>query len=104
MKTKDEPNKVTAALKVVVTGEFYDDEATEETLRYWVEQDLEDAGFEVDVELLTDHMPKPVIMDMYDNAYCPYCSTKTSIEIGACKLHLGTKYCPYCGERVLWND
>lgn len=104
MKTKYEPNKVTAALKVVVTGEFYDDEATEETLRYWVEQDLEDAGFEVDVELLTDHIPKPVIRDMYDNAYCPYCSTETSIEMGACKLHLGTKYCPYCGERVLWND
>lgn len=50
----DEPNKVTTVLKVVVTGEFYDDDATEETLRYAVEQDLEDAGFDVDVALLKE--------------------------------------------------
>ena len=49
---KDKPNKVTATLKVVVTGEFYDDEATTETLRHCVEQDLEDAGFEVKVSIL----------------------------------------------------
>ena len=49
---KTEPNKVTAVLKVVVTGEFYDDEASEETLRYCVEQDLEDAGFDVDVSVM----------------------------------------------------
>jgi len=49
---KDEPNKVTAVLRVVVTGEFYDDEASEETLRYCVEQDLEDAGFDVDVSVM----------------------------------------------------
>lgn len=48
---KTEPNKVTAVLKVVVTGEFYDDDATEETLRYAVEQALEDAGFDVDVSI-----------------------------------------------------
>lgn len=52
MITKHEPNKVTTTLKVDVTGEFYDDEATEETLRYWVEQTLEDAGFDVDVSLV----------------------------------------------------
>jgi len=51
---KDKPNKVTAELKVVVTGEFYDDESTEETLRYVVEQDLEDAGFDVDVCVLKE--------------------------------------------------
>lgn len=51
---KDKPNKVTATLKVIVTGEFYDDEATEETLRYAVEQDLEDAGFDVDVSMLKE--------------------------------------------------
>lgn len=54
MKVKDKPNKVTTTLKVVVTGEFYDDEASEETLQYCVEQDLEDAGFDVDVELLKE--------------------------------------------------
>lgn len=49
---KDKPIKVSAVLKVKVTGEFYDDEATVETLRYWVEQDLEDAGFDVEVTVL----------------------------------------------------
>ena len=49
MVTKDKPNKVTANLKIVITGEFYDDEASEETLRYYVEQTLEDAGFDVEV-------------------------------------------------------
>lgn len=54
MGMNDKPNKVTTVLKVVVTGEFYDDDATEETLRYSVEQDLEDAGFDVDVALLKE--------------------------------------------------
>lgn len=56
---KNEPNKITATLKVVIAGEFYDDEASEETLRYCVEQDLEDAGFDVDVELLKEQEAKP---------------------------------------------
>ena len=54
MVIKEEPHKVTAALKVIITGEFYGDEASEETLRYFVEQDLEDDGFDVDVEVLKD--------------------------------------------------
>ena len=49
-----EPNKVTAVLRVVATGEFYDNEASEEILRYCVEQDLEDAGFDVDVSVMSD--------------------------------------------------
>jgi len=49
---KDKPNKITSTLKVVVTGEFYDDDSTEETLRYCVEQDLEDAGFDVEVSIM----------------------------------------------------
>lgn len=52
MITIDRPNKVTATLKVVVTGEFYDPDATDETLRYCVEQTLEDSGFDVDVSLM----------------------------------------------------
>lgn len=50
--TKDKPNKVTAILKIIITGEFYDDEASEETLRYCAEQALEDAGFDVDVSVI----------------------------------------------------
>ena len=42
-----EPNRVTAYLKV--TAEFYDPDATPETVRACVEQDLEDAGYEVEV-------------------------------------------------------
>ena len=50
---RDEPNRVRAVLKVTVAADFFDDEATPETLRYCVEQTLEDAGFEeVDVEHL----------------------------------------------------
>lgn len=43
----DRPNKVRAKLIMDIEGEFYDDESTAETLRYCVEQDLEDAGFNV---------------------------------------------------------
>ena len=55
MAAKDKPNKVTATLKIVITGEFYDDEASEETLRYCVEQDLEDAGFDVEVSVMRNN-------------------------------------------------
>lgn len=43
----DKLRKVKAKLIVEVEAEFYDEESTEETLRYCVEQDLEDAGFNV---------------------------------------------------------
>lgn len=41
------PKKVKATLLVEIEGEFYDNESTKETLKYCVEQDLEDAGFNV---------------------------------------------------------
>lgn len=44
---KDKPNKIKARLTVEVEAEFYDDESSEETVRYCVEQDLEDAGLNV---------------------------------------------------------
>lgn len=48
MNTKKEmPNKIKAKLIVEVEADFYDNESSEETLRYCVEQDLEDAGFNV---------------------------------------------------------
>jgi hypothetical protein len=55
MVTKGKPNKVTATLKIVITCEFYDDEASEETLRYCAEQALEDAGFDVDVSVIRNN-------------------------------------------------
>lgn len=47
MGVKEKPNKIRAKLIVEVEAEFYDAESSEETLRYCVEQDLEDAGFNV---------------------------------------------------------
>ena len=44
---KDKPNKIKARLTVEVEAEFYDDESSEETVRYCVEQDLEDAGLNI---------------------------------------------------------
>mgnify|MGYP003199317944 CR=1 FL=1 len=44
---KNKVNKIKAKLIVEVEGKFYDNESSEETLRYCVEQDLEDAGFNV---------------------------------------------------------
>ena len=47
LRIMDKPNKVKAKLIVEVEAEFYDNESSEETLRYCVEQDLEDAGLNV---------------------------------------------------------
>lgn len=71
MITKDKPNKVTTTLKVIITGEFYDDEASEETLRYCVEQDLEDAGFDVDVTsgMQNDLISKSNVLAVYAELY-----------------------------------
>ena len=44
---QDNLNKIKAKLTVEVEAEFYDDESSEETVRYCVEQDLEDAGLDV---------------------------------------------------------
>lgn len=51
MNVMDQPKKVTAILRI--EAEYYDDEATPETVRYCVEQTLEDAGFDVEVVNLT---------------------------------------------------
>lgn len=47
MRVKDKPNRIETTLIVKVAMEFYDDESSKETVRYCVEQDLEDAGVEV---------------------------------------------------------
>ena len=94
---KDEPNKITATLKVVITGEFYDDEASEETLRYCIEQDLEDAGFDVDVSLLKEQEAvEPIRIDGKRNHF---------IKCGNCNYDLmtGFQFCPHCGRKVKWD-
>ena len=47
MYVKEKPNKVRAKLIIDIEAEFYDNESSVETLRYCVEQDLEDNGFNV---------------------------------------------------------
>jgi hypothetical protein len=97
---KNEPNKITATLKVIISGEFYDDEASEEMLRYCVEQDLEDAGFDVDVELLKEREPMPVIITWQNkdckDGNCPSCEREIS-DI----FH--PKCCGYCGQELKWE-
>lgn len=93
------PNKITATMKLVATAEFYDDEATEETLRYCVEQDLEDAGFEVDVSLLKEQEPKRAEWST-GRAHCPSCG-----ELFPKKkdMTLYTRFCSFCGQKVKWE-
>lgn len=104
----DEPNKVTTVLKVVVTGEFYDDDATEETLRYAVEQDLEDAGFDVDVTLLKEQ--KAVVPFYGDESFLDYFSNHTFGRCGHCKAPLPaidglrSKFCWMCGRQLKWDN
>lgn len=59
--------------------------------------DVDDNG------LLKGQEEKNVKMDMHGNAYCPWCSTDETIEMGAMKLHIGTQFCPYCGKAVKWG-
>ena len=90
---KDEPNKITATLKVVVTGELYGDEASEETLRYFVEQDLEDdGGFDVDVELLKEQEPLAVDEGKLNKCVC-------GNEINR---YWHPEYCGFCGKKLEW--
>lgn len=88
--TKYDPNKITATMKLVVAGEFYDDEASEETLRYCIEQDLEDAGFDVDVSLLKEQEPRVLTLDEAVNGNQCYC-----VEF---RYHLGCGWvkCDFC--------
>lgn len=89
---KDEPNKITATLKVVVTGEFYDDEASEETLRYCVEQDLEDAGFDVNVELLKEQETVAVYESEISKCSCG----------NVVNRYFHPQFCAFCGKKLMW--
>lgn len=90
---KYNPNKITATMKLVVTGEFYDDEASEETLRYCIEQDLEDAGFDVDVSLLKEQEPRVLTLDeAVDGNYCYYVEFRYHLDSGWVKCDFDKMY------------
>lgn len=68
-------NRVTAYLKV--TAEFYDPEATPETVRACVEQDLEDAGYEVEVSSFGNWIPvKDRLPPEHDSIFAKVYGTK----------------------------
>lgn len=97
------PNKITAVLKVTATIEIYDDEASEETVRYIIEQVLEDDGFDVDVALLKDQEPKTGkwILDD-DDANCWKCSECGGLQqiIDGTPYENGWYFCPHCGTKL----
>ena len=97
MTIKETPNKITAVLKVTATAEFFDDEATEETVRYAIEQDLEDAGFDVDVALLKEQKAYSPYKTNYDLTHwrCGNCGNKIR--------YLKDSFCPHCGREVNWD-
>lgn len=90
---KYNPNKITATMKLVVTGEFYDDEASEETLRYCIEQDLEDAGFDVDVSMLKEQEPRVLTLDeAVDGNQCYYVEFRYHLDCGWVKCDFDKMY------------
>ena len=106
MTIKETPNKITAVLKVTATAEFFDDEASEETVRYVIEQDLEDAGFDVDVALLKEQEPvKPETVVRTGIREDP---TIQALICGNCHKIMGYvvcyNYCPWCGRKGKWDE
>ena len=100
----EEAKKVTATLKVVATGEFFDNEASEETVRFFVEQYLEDSGFDVEVKLLKEqeerkgnYVPCKVKTPTgkWNGEKCSVCGTK---YIGSAPHQW--KFCPDCGAKM----
>jgi hypothetical protein len=106
MTIKETPNIITAVLKVTATAEFFDDEASEETVRYVIEQCLEDAGFDVDVALLKEQEavePKFVGVNTWTCGECGAALgwedfTQSGLEL------VEYKFCPGCGKAVKWNE
>ena len=98
MTIKETPNKITAVLKVTATAEFFDDEASEETVRYMIEQDLEDAGFDVDVALLKEQEPvKPIHPENADEPWFKCGSYGQWVD------NSQFRFCPWCGKKVKWS-
>ncbi len=104
---KETPNKITAVLKVTATADFFDDEASEETIRYAIEQDLEDAGFDVDVALLKEQDPvKPhynARTNWYECGACHYSMTSGMHCRGELIPAYKANYCAKCGKGVIWK-
>jgi rubrerythrin len=111
MTIKETPNIITAVLKVTASAEFFDDDASEETVRYVIEQCLEDAGFEVEVELLKEQEPVEQKASEWLEDSDPGQEYGTTWACRKCRQSIhrpyiwnpydsGYKYCPHCGAMM----
>lgn len=101
MTVKETPHKITAILKVTATIEFYDDEASEEAVRYTIEHDLEDAGFDVDVALLKKQEPVAPQKHYNKNADLLYACGKCRNDLKP--NNRNARFCWFCGQVVKWD-
>lgn len=86
---------ITAVLKVNITAEFFDPEASEETLRACVEQDLKELYSDVEVSTLKPVRPVNVRWEMgIRGGTCPKCLNWVQRTY---------RYCPFCGQAVKWD-
>lgn len=93
MNVKDKPNNVRGVFEVRASAEFYDDEATVETLRNYIEQLFEDAELDAGVKVLRKQMPLKPVQD--GDALFWRC--------GQCGAPVADLYCPHCGRKVNWD-
>ena len=96
MNVKDRPNTVCGVFEVKASAEFYDDEATVETLRNYIEQLFEDAELDAGVKVLRKQMPLKPVQEMISDAIFWRC--------GQCGAHVTDLYCQHCGRKVKWDD
>lgn len=85
-------NLVRGVFEVRASAEFYDDEATVETLRNYIEQLFEDAELDAGVKVLRKQMPLKPVQD--GDALFWRC--------GQCGAPVADLYCPHCGREVNW--
>lgn len=91
----DKPNTVRGVFEVRASAEFYDDEATVETLRNYIEQLFEDAELDAGVKVLRKQMPLEPVQEMISDAIFWRC--------GQCGALVTDIYCPHCGRKVNWD-
>lgn len=95
MDVMDKLYTVSGTFVVKASTGYFDDEATAETLRYSIEQDLEDLGYEAEVSVLREQKPIAPVQEIINDAIFWHC--------GKCGAHLTDNYCPHCGREVDWN-
>ena len=92
-----EPKKVTATLKVTTTQSFYDESADEEKVRSFIEEVLDDAGVDAEVDMYKE--PEPVKPKQHGiSMFCGRCGQKL-----VCGRYNKASFCWKCGQEVKWD-